>query len=155
MLVKGRQLSQLAEEIGLGEFIRLGSAEDAQGGRSRHSILEDAFEAMIGAIYMDGGLEAARKVALTIYGSLQDRLDFQANIHNPKGQLQELLQPSLGNDSIEYKVAHESGPDHHKKFTVEVWISGSCRGQGSGTSKKVAEEAAAREALEKIDPSEG
>lgn len=150
MLVKGRQLSQLAKEIELGKYLRIGIAEAAQGGRKRHSILEDAFEAMIGAVYMDGGLEAARRVALGIYGDLEERLHLQADVHNPKGKLQELLQPSLGNESIEYRVTEESGPDHQKLFTVEVWITGTCRGSGSGHSKKLAEEAAAREALEDL-----
>ncbi|MEX0326042.1 MAG: ribonuclease III [Puniceicoccaceae bacterium] len=153
MLVKGRQLSQLAKEIELGEYLLIGSAEAAQGGRNRNSILEDAFEAMIGAVYIDGGLESARQVALGIYGDLEQRLHLQADVHNPKGKLQELLQPSLGNDSIDYRVAEESGPDHQKRFTVEVWIDGECRGSGSGNSKKLAEEAAAREALEAIDSS--
>ncbi|MEX0332293.1 MAG: ribonuclease III [Puniceicoccaceae bacterium] len=152
MLVKGRQLSKLAKEIDLGEYLLIGSAEAAQGGRSRNSILEDAFEAMIGAVYIDGGLESARQVALGIYGDLEARLDLQADVHNPKGKLQELLQPSLGNDSIEYRVTEESGPDHQKRFTVEVWIDGERRGGGTGNSKKLAEEAAAREALEDIDP---
>jgi ribonuclease-3 len=152
MLVKGRQLSQLAKEIELGDYLRLGSAEAAQGGRSRQSILEDAFEGMLGAIYIDGGLEAARKVVLGIYGPLKARLDLQAGIHNPKGKLQELLQPSLGNESIDYKTIEETGPDHQKLFTVEVWINGLCSGRGTGNSKKLAEEAAAREALEDIAP---
>jgi ribonuclease-3 len=147
MLVKGRQLYQLASEIGLGEFLRLGEAEDAQGGRERASILEDAFEAVIGAIYMESGLSGARGSVLKIFGPLADRLEAQLDDHNPKGKLQELLQPSMGNDSIEYRVIEESGPDHRKEFMIEVWIDGECRGSGSGNSKKVAEEAAARMAL--------
>ncbi len=147
MLVKGRQLYQLAEEIELGSFLRLGDAEDAQGGRERASILEDALEAVIGAIYMEAGLEGVRESVLKIFGALNERLDAQLDDHNPKGQLQELLQPSLGNNSIEYRVTEESGPDHKKEFTIEVWIDGECKGSGSGNSKKVAEEAAARMAL--------
>jgi ribonuclease-3 len=150
MLVKGKQLYLLAEEIELGKHLRLGEAEAAQGGRARHSILEDAFEALIGAVYLDGGLTAAREVALKLYGSLDKRLELQDRMHNPKGKLQELLQPTLGNNAIEYKVLEVSGPDHKKHFTVEVWISEICRGQGSGSSKKIAEEAAARKALEEF-----
>ena len=150
MLVKGGQLSLLAKEMQLGQYLQMGEAEEAQGGRRKKSILEDAFEALIGAVYIDGGLEAARKVSLSIYGPLEERLEIQSGIHNPKGKLQELLQPSLGNESIEYRLAEESGPDHQKQFTVEVWIDGKCRGSGSGNSKKLAEEAAAREALEDI-----
>ncbi|MGC9451054.1 MAG: ribonuclease III [Oceanipulchritudo sp.] len=148
MLVKGRQLELLGREIGIGAFVLLGEAEVAQGGRDRPSIIEDAFEAMVGAVYLDGGLEAARNAVLHIYGPLSERLAGQLEDHNPKGKLQELLQPRLGNEAIEYRIAEESGPDHEKNFTVEVWIEGNCRGRGSGNSKRLAEEAAAREALE-------
>jgi len=148
ILVNGRQLSQLAGEIGLGAYVRLGDAEEAQGGRRRTSILEDAFEALVAAIYLDGGLEAARSSILQLYGPLQKRLDQQLEAHNPKGKLQELLQPTLGNDSIEYRLIEESGPDHEKEFTVEVWVEGACRGRGTGNAKKTAEEDAARQALQ-------
>ena len=139
MLANGEQLSNLARDIGLGAHLRLGEAEDAQGGRDRASILEDAFEALIGAIYMDDGLESARAFARRIYGSLAERLDSQVDSHNPKGRLQELLQPDLGNDAIEYRVIGESGPDHCKEFTIEVWVNGERRGSGAGASKKLAE----------------
>ena len=151
ILVNGRQLSELAEEIRLGAYMRLGEAEEAQGGRRRNSILEDAFEAMVAAIYLDGGLDAARQVILKLYGSLPSRLEHQLEAHNPKGKLQELLQPTLGNDSIEYRLIEESGPDHEKEFTVEVWVEGTCRGKGSGNTKKTAEEDAARQALQSFE----
>lgn len=150
MLVKGHQLNLLAREIFLGKYLRMGEAESAQGGRDRASILEDAFEAVIGAVYQDGGLEAARQVAITTYGPLKERLDLQTEAHNPKGRLQELLQPQLGNQSIEYRLIEESGPDHRKHFTIEVWIDGEYKGRGTGNSKKDAEESAAMEALETI-----
>jgi ribonuclease-3 len=153
MLVKGHQLCQLAREIRLGDSLRLGDAEETQGGRDRDSILEDAFEAVIGAVYLDGGLPATREVVLGIYGSLEDRLEKQTESHNPKGRLQELLQPELGNESIEYRLIEESGPDHLKHFTVEVWIQGSRRGTGSGHSKKIAESAAALDALDSLSGS--
>lgn len=148
ILAKGNQLALIAAEIELGAVLRLGDAEHSMGGRERPSILEDAFEALIGAIYRDGGLSAAREVVLRLYGPLTDRLDFQMEAHNPKGRLQELHQPTLGNQAIEYRLVEESGPDHRKHFTVEVWIDGTRRGRGSGNSKKLAEEAAALEALE-------
>jgi ribonuclease-3 len=151
MLVKGSQLEQLGREVGIGKYILLGEAEEAQGGRERPSIIEDAFEAMIGAVYQDGGLEAVRAVVMRIYGPLSERLHIQIQEHNPKGKLQELLQPTIGNDGIEYRVAAESGPDHEKEFTVEVWIEGTCRGTGSGSSKRQAEEAAARAALQGLE----
>jgi ribonuclease-3 len=148
MLAKGNQLALIAREIDLGAALRMGDAEDSMGVRERPSILEDALEAVIGAVYRDGGLENARKVVLHLYGPLAKRLDFQMEAHNPKGRLQEIHQPTLGNQAIEYRLVEESGPDHCKHFTVEVWIGGTCRGRGSGNSKKLAEEAAAMEALE-------
>jgi ribonuclease-3 len=151
MLVKGHQLSQLAGELKLGQFLCLGDAEESQGGRTRASILEDAFEAVIGAVYLDGGLDATRRVVQKVYGSLETRLDRQTESHNPKGRLQELLQPKLGNESIDYLLTEESGPDHQKHFKVEVWIEGTCQGEGSGPSKKLAEAAAALDALEKME----
>lgn len=151
MLVRGHQLSCLARELGLGQFLRLGDAEESQGGRERDSILEDAFEAIIGAVYLDGGLGVTKQVVQKIYGSLEARLDRQTESHNPKGRLQELLQPTLGNDSIEYRLVEESGPDHQKHFTVEVWIDAKCEGEGAGPSKKLAEAAAALDALDKME----
>ena len=148
MLAKGEQLALIAREIELGEALLMGEAEDSMGVRDRPSILEDALEAVIGAAYRDGGLEAARQVVVHLYGPLSSRLDFQMDAHNPKGRLQEIHQPKLGNQSIEYRLVEESGPDHRKHFTVEVWVDGTCRGRGSGNSKKLAEEAAAMEALE-------
>jgi len=151
MLVKGYQLCLLAREIGLGQYLEMGESEEANGGRKRSSILEDAFEAVIGAVYLDSSLETTREVALRLYGPLVKRLDTLTDAHNPKGRLQELLQPKLGNEAIEYRLTEEAGPDHRKHFTIEVWINGSRRGSGSGPSKKLAEEAAAIEALQNTE----
>lgn len=146
-LVKGEQLTVLAREIQLGEHLRMGDAEAAHGGRERASILEDAFEAIIGAVYLDGGIEAAAMVIRHLYGDLNKRLETVLYEHNPKGRLQELLQPRIGNDGIEYKIRDETGPDHCKQFAVDVWFDSGCQGTGTGSSKKIAEEAAARDAL--------
>jgi ribonuclease-3 len=151
MLVNGQTLYELAREIGIGPLLRIGEAEDAQGGRERPSILEDAFEALIGAVFLDGGMVAARAVALRLYGPLRARLSRRTEAHNPKGRLQELLQPRLGNEAIAYRMVAESGPDHRKAFTVEVWIEGERRGTGTGYSKKEAEEAAATVALQSME----
>ncbi len=147
MLIKGEQLCRLARELDLGQYLRIGDAEDSQGGRERASILEDAFEAVIGAIYLDGGLPAAQASIRKIFGSLDKRIEERLHHHNPKGKLQELFQPELGNDSIRYELIEAIGPDHLKKFTVEVWVGGKCMGTGTGNSKKIAEEKAARAAL--------
>lgn len=151
ILVRGRQLSILARELRLGECLFLGEAEEESGGRELDSILEDALEAVIGAIYQEGGLEAVRETVHRIYGSLEERLSGQMEGVNPKGRLQELLQPTLGNDAIEYRTVSESGPDHSKFFSVEVLISGEVKGRGEGASKKLAEESAAREALDALE----
>ena len=148
MLVKGDQLHELALEAGIGKFLRMAASEESQGGRERPSILEDALEAVIGAVYLDGGLAAAKECTKKLYGDLQSRIHRQLEQHNPKGKLQELLQSDLGNDAIEYRLVESSGPDHLKQFTVEVWIEGKCRGRGTGNSKKSAEEEAARAALD-------
>jgi len=150
ILVKGEQLCELARELSLGEYLLIADAEASQGGRDRSSILEDAFEAIIGAIYLDGGLAAAQKSIKTLYGQLSQRIARQLVKHNPKGKLQEHFQAQLGNDAITYKLVEESGPDHLKEFTVEVWVDGKCLGRGVGNSKKSAEEEAARVALDNL-----
>lgn len=147
MLVNGQQLCDLARELKLGNFLFLGEGEEQNGGRERPSILEDAFEALVGAIYLDGGLDAARSVVAGLYGSLEDRLASIALEHNPKGQLQELLQPKVPNEAIDYKVTDISGPDHARVFTVELWIDGVYHTSGEGSSKQAAEAMAARKAL--------
>lgn len=151
MLVQGEQLSTLARELELGTYLYLGEGEVQSGGRERASILEDAFEALFGALYMDAGLETTRSVLEALYGSVEDRLETIAHEHNPKGQLQELLQPKVDNGSIEYRLVEISGPDHERLFHVEVWIEGACCGRGEGRSKQAAESMAAREALASMD----
>jgi ribonuclease-3 len=151
MLASGGQLSDLASDLGLGRFLRMGEAEASMGGRGRASILEDAFEALIGALYLDGGMAVARAFILSAYGDIRARVGRVVAGHNPKGKLQELLQPVHGNDAIRYLLVEEAGPDHCKAFTVEVSINGEVLGHGSGASKKAAEEAAAREALERLE----
>lgn len=151
ILVRGRQLSLLARELQLGACLFLGDAEAESGAHDLDSILEDAFEAVIGAIYTDGGLEAVRTCVQKVYGSFEQRLGEQSSGVNPKGRLQELLQPTVGNEAIVYRTISESGPDHNKFFSVEVLISGKVRGRGEGTSKKLAEENAAREALAALE----
>lgn len=150
ILVNGTQLARLARELGLNAFIRLSDSERVAGGElGRDSILEDAFEAVIGAIYLDSDLGQTRDCVLRWYGDLQERLSLSLRDHNPKGQLQELLQPHLGNECIDYTVVSSHGPDHNKVFEVEVRVAGEVWGGGSGSSKKEAEEVAAREALER------
>ncbi|MCC5833136.1 MAG: ribonuclease III [Opitutales bacterium] len=149
MLVNGTQLAVLARELGLTPFLLLSESERQAGGEEgRDSILEDALEAVVGAIYLDSGFAQTRDCVLGWYGNLEERLSDGHKDHNPKGQLQELLQPQHGNECIDYVVVDSSGPDHSKTFEVEVRVTDEVWGRGSGSSKKEAEEMAARQALE-------
>jgi ribonuclease III len=147
VLGKGAFLSGLAREIGLDACLRLGANEEATGGRARDAALEDAFEALVGAVSLDGGFESARKSVLGIYGDLKGRLRSLEGRANPKGRLQELVQPLHGNQAIQYKVLAAEGADHEREFEVAVFLLERRIGSGKGPSKKLAEEAAAQAAL--------
>jgi len=146
LLVSGRLLTDVAGELELGQFILLNESEARSGGRKRTSILSDAVEALIGAIYLDGGIEEAQKF---IRHNITNRLNSILNdsrLRNNKSLLQEHCQ-SLSLDGPFYIVDDESGPDHKKMFTVSVAIEGQIVGTGKGPSKKKAEQNAANEAL--------
>jgi ribonuclease III len=147
VLGKGVFLARLAREIGLDACLRLGANEEATGGRERDAALEDAFEALVGAIDLDGGIESARKVVLGIYGDLTVRLGSLEGHANPKGRLQEIVQPLHGNQAIRYEVLATDGADHEREFEVAVLLLERHIGKGRGSSKKLAEEEAARAAL--------
>ena len=147
MLVNGTFLAQLAREVGLERLLRLGTSEENTGGRTRPSILGDAFEALIGAIYLDAGLAPARAIVRVIYGDLPARLAGIEEMDNPKGRLQECVQPVHGNDALRYEVVRTEGKDHARTFEVAVFLLDRQLGTGSGASKRLAEEAAARVAL--------
>ncbi len=146
-LSKGMQLSALARELTLDAYLRLSDAEERNGGRARDGVLEDAVEALIGAVYLDSSYTRCREVVLGWYGDLHARLDTLLHLHNPKGRLQERVQSVYGNDSVRYVVVEQEGPPHNRLYRIRVDISGEPRGEGSGSSKKEAEENAAREAL--------
>lgn len=148
-LAKGAFLHQLAREIGLDACLRLGTSEEATGGRTRASALEDAFEALVGALYLDSDLPTTRRIVLGIYGPLSDRLALESS-DNPKGRLQELVQPKHGNEALRYEVIRTLGEDHAREFEVTVYLLNRPLGTGRGTSKKLAEESAARVALEAL-----
>ncbi len=150
-LAKGQHLSAIARELGISHHLRLSEAEERNDGRQRDSMLEDALEAIIGAIYLDSDLATTRTVVLRWIGDIETRLDELLGAHNPKGRLQELIQPQYGNGAIDYIVRNTEGPDHAKHFTVEVRIQGNLAGEGTGSSKKEAEENAARVALERLE----
>ena len=150
-LANRHMLYRRAQTIQLGEFLLLGKGEESSGGRQRLSNLADAFEALLGAIYLDGGIRAARKFVLRQFAEEVKTLKETAARQNPKGRLQELLQvQSTANPH--YRVVQESGPDHHKNFEAVVEWEGRVIGRGTGTSKKFAETAAAEAALDTLEP---
>ena len=145
-LVCEKALFVFAQQIDLGEFILLGKGEEHTGGRERASILADAFEAVIAAIYLDGGLEAARKHILSfIPKDINNRNAISFNDY--KTILQEIIQQNP-EEKIEYVMKGQSGPDHDKAFIVQVCLNSNVIGNGIGRSKKQAEQMAAKEALE-------
>ncbi len=131
---------EFAKKIGLGQYLRLGRGEENSGGRTRVSLLADAFEAVLGALYLDGGLETARRFLLPLVQAEQ------AVPEDYKTRLQEIIQQNP-EERLRYVVTGESGPDHNKRFIVEVRLNSNVIGIGEGHSKKAAEQQAAREAL--------
>ena len=145
-LVCEKTLFGFAQQIDLGEFILLGKGEEHSGGRERPSILADAFEAVIAAVYLDGGIEAARKHILSF---IPKNLDVKKKLtfNDYKTMLQEIIQQNP-DEKIEYVLTEQSGPDHDKLFVVDVMLNSNVIGKGRGRSKKKAEQMAAKEALE-------
>ena len=145
-LVSREALCQLANKITLGHYLFLGKGELSSGGRERPSNLADALEALVGAIYLDGGLAAARRFIFTNFREFIEKIVAQPEEMNPKGELQEFLQ-AIAPSSPAYRLIGQEGPDHLKSFLVEVTWEGITLGQGSGKSKQEAEISAATEAL--------
>lgn len=140
-----KALCSYAQKLGLGEYLLLGRGEKRTGGASRPSILADAFEAVVAAIYLDGGMEPARAFLLPF---LEKEASNQRRAHfkDYKTQLQEIVQQNP-EERLEYVLVGESGPDHNKQFAVEVHLNSNVIGRGRARSKKEAEQQAAREAL--------
>ncbi len=146
-LVSRETLAQYARELDLGTVLKIGVGEDRSGGRTKSSLLCDSLEGVFGALYLDGGLEAARKAILPMLkGSFEV---VERTVTDAKTQLQEVSQ-ALGWELPEYRLAGSSGPDHDKTFVVECWLAGAPAGQGEGPSKKIAEQRAAADALAKL-----
>lgn len=139
-------LYPFARKIDLGKYIFLGKGEEMTGGRDRHSILADAFEALIAAIYLDGGIEAARGFILPFLPPLDKLKDGKFLLGDYKTVLQEIIQQNP-EEKIAYEIAAESGQAHNKQFTANVLLNGQVIGTGIGKSKKEAEQNAAREAI--------
>lgn len=148
-LANRHTLCRRAQAVNLGDFLRLGKGEESSGGRTRLSNLADAYEALLGAVYLDGGIRAARKFVAQQFAEELHHLEETAQNQNPKGLLQELLQ-ARSNGNPQYRVIHESGPDHNKHFEAIVEWEGREIGRGTGSSKKFAEIAAAAVALQSL-----
>ena len=148
-MVCEKTLAAVANRIGLGQHLMLGHGEEQSGGRSRDSILADAMESVIAACFLDGGMEAAlafikRFILTEVPVTRLHNVDY-------KTKLQELVQQKK-NQSLSYELTGESGPDHDKKFDVEVSLNGKVVGTGTGSSKKRAEQDAARDAIQALFP---
>ncbi|MBC8545530.1 ribonuclease III [Clostridiaceae bacterium NSJ-31] len=145
-LVCEKSLCQFAKEIDLGAYLQLGKGEEITGGRERPSILADAFESVIAAIYLDGGMPAATEFVLRFVANVVEN-HRSPSFKDYKTILQEIIQQNP-EEKITYVLVDESGPDHNKEFVVEVHLNSNVIGTGRGRSKKTAEQMAAKEALE-------
>ena len=139
-LVSEEALFQFAQEIHLGDYLRLGRGEDLGGGRNRPSVVSDAFEALIAALYLDGGMETTRNFILPFI------TEGKTAEEDYKTRLQEVIQQNP-EEKLHYEVESENGPDHDKKFVVAVYLNSNRMAAGEGRSKKAAEQQAAKEAL--------
>ena len=146
LLVSRVILSRTATVMGLGDYILLSEAENGSGGRGRASILADTLEGVIGAVYLDGGLEPARKLTERLLLREVHEILSDANLANYKSMLQEYVQGEFKTHP-QYRISSENGPDHQKLFAVEVVVNGKTLGRGHGNNKKEAEQEAARDAL--------
>jgi len=153
-LVNAFALQDAARRLGIGEFLRLGRGEEKTGGREKGAILADALEAVVAAIYLDSGLDDARELLQRVlFAHIEEGASQHIADSDRKSALQEFLQ-GRGQPPAEYRLAREEGPDHQKVFHVEVWSLGECLATGDGSTKKEAEQKAARSALERLQQTE-
>jgi ribonuclease-3 len=153
-LVNAHSLETAARRLHLGDHLRLGRGEEKTGGRDKQTLLADAFEAVLAAVYLDAGLPAAREMLRrTLFEQALDGGDERIDESDRKSALQELLQ-ARGQSPAEYRVARESGPDHQKTFEIEVWANGARLADAEGSTKKEAEQRAARKALALLELAE-
>jgi ribonuclease-3 len=148
-VTSGKALAALAASLELGAHLHVGRGEESSGGRGRESNLADALEAVLGAVYCDGGIRAARKVFSRLFVPLVEGLADDPWEGNPKGRLQELAQARWKTSPV-YRLVRREGPAHNAVFSVEVVVKGRARGVGKGRNKQQAERQAARRALERL-----
>ena len=146
-LVCEKNLAAIAAGIGLGECLSLGRGEEKGGGRTRPSILADAVEAVLAAVYLDGGIKQAEKLVAKFFMQQAENLNIEKTDY--KSALQEIVQLKADH-RVTYRTIDESGPDHRKLFTAEVMVNSEITGHGTGPTKKEAEQMAAKHALEKV-----
>lgn len=147
ILIRGSFLAELALQMSLNSYIRMSALEIKDGGQEKPAALEDALEALIGAIYLDSDYATVKKVIIQWYGDIEVHLSRNLQLENPKGKLQELLWQKDSSANIEYRLIDELGPAHGRHFKVCVTLDQKILGHGEGSSKKAAEEQAATEAL--------
>ena len=145
-LIEQKTLAAFARKFEMGQYLFLGHGEENSGGRDIDSNLEDAFEALVGAIYLDGGNECAEKFVLSVVSDAAQGISSSKKLIDPKSLLQEIVQETPG-EKLEYVITDEQGPDHDKTFYCDVLVNSNVLGSGVGHSKKEAEKAAARKAL--------
>ena len=149
-MVNERRLADLARRVGLGELLLLGKGEEMSGGREKESLLADGFEAIVGAIFLEGGYVRALKFLRKQFEPFLEELGAPGFDHDYKTRLQEISQSRL-KSTPRYTLVREAGPDHDKTFEVNLVIGGQVRGVGVGKSKKDAEQAAAKSALATLE----
>jgi ribonuclease-3 len=153
-IVNASSLEAAARRLRLGDHLRLGRGEEKTGGREKQTLLADAFEAVVAAVYLDAGLGSARDVLRrALFEHALEEGGDRISESDHKSALQEFLQ-GRGQPPAEYRLAGESGPDHQKIFQIEVWVSGERMAHGEGSTKKEAEQQAAQSALEQLERSQ-
>lgn len=148
-LVNEKSFAQMASRLNLADFIYLSTAEEHNGGRKKASIISDAFEALLGAVYLEAGLETARKIALNLLEICYPKIDLKSLVKDYKTALQEITQATLG-VTPEYVLVRAFGPDHKKEFEIALMLNDREIARAMGGSKKEAQQLAAKIALEKI-----
>jgi ribonuclease-3 len=148
-LVRTETLARFAKQVGIGKALRLGRGEEEAGGREREANLCDAFEAVVGALYLGGGLEAVEAFVEPLVAPAAEETLVAKSDQDAKSRLQEWSQAELG-ATPHYRIVAERGPDHAKEFEAEVLLHKDIRGRGSGHSKQAAEQAAAQKALKDL-----
>jgi len=153
-LVRESVLAEVAATLQLGKFLRMGRGEEQSGGRQKASILADTFEAVLGAIYLDSGLEESRQfIESVMSGWLKKAKDYEKKLPDAKTRLQEMLQVN-GAVEIRYQTERVGGSSDHPHFLMGLWVNGKKKSEGTGKSKKEAEQAAAARALEELEKSD-